>query len=165
MNRHLPLWRALVSNGATPVGLGARDTLRLEKGYLLSGVDFCSPDVGPRRRRWIFLRDSWETNVPFGLDLEHDFIGKHRVSATSKPTSDGGGSSTPRKVPPRPGKAVQSVDGQPLGRLSSGAPSPSLGNIGIGLGYIAGVSEGDEVMVVASPRKSVRAVVVRPPFY
>ena len=37
------LWRALVANGATPVGLGARDTLRLEKGYLLSGVDFCSP--------------------------------------------------------------------------------------------------------------------------
>ena len=32
------VWRALVSNGATPVGLGARDTLRLEKGYLLSGL-------------------------------------------------------------------------------------------------------------------------------
>ena len=28
--------------GATPVGLGARDTLRLEKGFLLSGVDFTS---------------------------------------------------------------------------------------------------------------------------
>ena len=31
------LWRALLDGGATPVGLGARDTLRLEKGYLLSG--------------------------------------------------------------------------------------------------------------------------------
>ena len=39
------LWRALIQNGATPVGLGARDTLRLEKGYLLSGVDFCSPSL------------------------------------------------------------------------------------------------------------------------
>ncbi len=33
------LWRSLIDAGATPVGLGARDTLRLEKGYLLSGVD------------------------------------------------------------------------------------------------------------------------------
>ena len=37
------LWRSLLQSGATPVGLGARDTLRLEKGYLLSGVDFCWP--------------------------------------------------------------------------------------------------------------------------
>ena len=29
--------------GVTPVGLGARDTLRLEKGYLLSGQDFFGP--------------------------------------------------------------------------------------------------------------------------
>ena len=73
------VWRALVSNGATPVGLGARDTLRLEKGYLLSGVDFCSPDLAPEGDDGFLSRDSWETNVPFGLDLEHDFIGKHRV--------------------------------------------------------------------------------------
>ena len=46
-----------------------------------------------------------------------------------------------------------------------GAPSPCLDNTGIGIGYIAGVNEGDEVLIVASPRKSVRAVVVRPPFY
>jgi hypothetical protein len=39
-----------------------------------------------------------------------------------------------------------------------------LANIGIGIGYISGVNEGDEVMIVASPRKSVKAVVVRPPF-
>ena len=35
------LWGSLLNAGATPVGLGARDTLRLEKGFLLSGVDFC----------------------------------------------------------------------------------------------------------------------------
>ena len=39
------LWRKLVEAGATPVGLGARDTLRLEKGFLLSGVDFASPNL------------------------------------------------------------------------------------------------------------------------
>ena len=73
----------LVDNGATPVGLGARDTLRLEKGYLLSGVDFCSPGLAPEGDDGFLARDSWETNVPFGLDLEHDFIGKHRVVSHS----------------------------------------------------------------------------------
>jgi aminomethyltransferase len=66
---------------------------------------------------------------------------------------------------PRPGKEVQSLDGQPIGRLTSGAPAPSLGNIGIGIGYMTGVKEGDEVLIVASPRKSVKAEIVRPPFY
>ena len=111
-------------------------------------------------------RDSWETNVPFGLDLNHDFIGKHRVEQHEEGDERWWGVKYTEKGPlPRPGKAVQSIDGQPIGRLSSGAPSPSLENTGIGLGYLAGVQEGDEVLVVASPRKSVRAVVVRPPFY
>ena len=65
---------------------------------------------------------------------------------------------------PRPGKDVSDLDGNIIGKLSSGAPSPSLGNIGIGIGYISGVMEGDEVLVVASPRKSVKALIVRPPF-
>ena len=65
---------------------------------------------------------------------------------------------------PRPGKDVADLNGNVIGRLSSGAPSPSLDNVGIGIGYISGVSEGDEIMIVASPRKSVKAVVVRPPF-
>ena len=160
------LWRSLVNHGATPVGLGARDTLRLEKGYLLSGVDFCWPALAPEGDDGFLARDSWETNVPFGLDLNHDFIGKHRVVSHSETDERWWGIKYIEKGPlPRPGKAVTSVEGVPIGRLSSGAPSPSLGNIGIGLGYIAGVSEGDEVLVVASPRKSVRAVVVRPPFY
>ncbi|DAC64443.1 MAG TPA: hypothetical protein D7I10_00005, partial [Candidatus Poseidoniales archaeon] len=33
-------------HGICPVGLGARDTLRMEKGFLLSGQDFCHPDLG-----------------------------------------------------------------------------------------------------------------------
>ena len=159
------LWRALVANGATPVGLGARDTLRLEKGYLLSGVDFCSPALSQDDDDFL-SRDSWETNVPFGLDLDHDFIGKHRVIAHDPADERWWGVKYVEKGPlPRPGKAVTSIDGEPLGRLSSGAPSPSLDNVGIGIGYLAGVEEGDEVLVVASPRKSVKAVVVRPPFY
>jgi len=157
------LWRALIDAGATPVGLGARDTLRLEKGYLLSGVDFCSPSLGEDA---FLARDSWETNVPFGLDMDHEFVGKARVAGHSDADPRWWGIRYTEKGPlPRPGKEVQSLDGAVIGRLTSGAPAPSLDNIGIGIGYLESVSEGDEVLVVASPRKSVRAVVVRPPFY
>lgn len=79
--------------------------------------------------------------------------------------SAGGVSSTWRRGRFLVQEDVTSLDGEPIGRLSSGAPSPSLDNTGIGIGYLANVKEGDEVLVVASPRKSVRAVVVRPPFY
>lgn len=157
------LWRSLVASGATPVGLGARDTLRLEKGYLLSGVDFCSPSLDGDP---FLARDSWETNVPFGLDLDHDFVGKHRVVGHEATDARWWGIRYTEKGPlPRPGKEVHGADGMPVGRLTSGAPAPSLENTGIGIGYLSGVSEGDEVLVVASPRKSVKAVVVRPPFY
>ena len=157
------LWRSLINAGSIPVGLGARDTLRLEKGYLLSGVDFCWPKL-PESSEFL-ARDSWETNVPFGLDLEHDFIGKHRVVSHTEGDAKWWGVKYTEKGPlPRPGKDVADLEGNIIGRLSSGAPSPSLGNVGIGIGYISGVSEGDEIMVVASPRKSVKAVVVRPPF-
>ncbi len=158
------VWRALIDAGATPVGLGARDTLRLEKGYLLSGVDFLWPGLDNGSNKFL-ARDSWETNVPFGLDTEHDFIGRNRVISHS--TSDErwwGIKYLDRGPLPRPGKDVLSLEGSKIGQLTSGAPSPSLGNTGIGIGYISGVSEGDEVLIVASPRSSVRAVIIRPPF-
>ena len=156
------LWRGLVAAGATPVGLGARDTLRLEKGYLLSGVDFASPDLDDNK---LLHRDSWETNVPFGLDVDHDFVGRNRVISHGSEDARLWGVKQLEKGPlPRGGKEVEDLEGNHIGTLTSGAPAPSLDRTGIGMGYIAGVSPGDEVMIVASPRKKVRAVIVRPPF-
>lgn len=156
------LWRGLVKAGATPVGLGARDTLRLEKGYLLSGVDFASPDLDDNT---LLHRDSWETNVPFGLDVDHEFVGRNRVIAHAPDEARLWGVKQLERGPlPRGGKEVEDLEGNQIGTLTSGAPAPSLDRTGIGMGYIAGVSPGDEVMIVASPRKKVRAVIVRPPF-
>jgi aminomethyltransferase len=159
------LWRALIEAGAVPVGLGARDTLRLEKGFLLSGVDFCWPPLAEGDDASFLARDSWETNVPFGLDLEHEFVGKQRVVSHDESDARWWGIRYTEKGPlPRPGKAVTLLDGTPIGALTSGAPAPSLDNVGVGIGYMTSVKEGDEVLIVASPRKSVKAVVVRPPF-
>ena len=156
------LWRALIASGSTPVGLGARDTLRLEKGYLLSGVDFASPSLDDNN---VLHRDSWETNVPFGLDVDHDFIGRDRVISHEPTDARLWGIKQLERGPlPRPGKSVEDMDGNEIGTLTSGAPAPSLERLGIGMGYIADVKPGDEVMIVASPRKKVRAVISRPPF-
>ena len=155
-------WLSLLEAGASAIGLGARDTLRLEKGYLLSGVDFASPSLDDNS---LLHRDSWETNVPFGLDTEHDFIGKSRVISHDANDSRWWGVIQQEKGPlPRGGKLVEDLSGNVIGTLTSGAPSPSLNRTGIGMGYLSGVSSGDEVMIVASERKKIRAIVKNPPF-
>ena len=157
------LWGSLLNAGATPVGLGARDTLRLEKGFLLSGVDFCWPEL-PGADEFL-ARDSWESNVPFGWGFDHQYIGKERVESHSQTDARLLGIKYTGKGPlPRPGKIVTDLDGNKIGMLTSGAPSPSLGNVGIGMGYISGVDEGDKVLIVASERRSVEAIIVTPPF-
>ena len=176
-NRDAPgLWSALLGAGApfglVPVGLGARDTLRLEKGYLLSGQDFLWPGLGIEPDAALpdgFLsRDSAETAVPYGLDIEHDFVGRERVLASleSGPRWDGL-ICLERGPSPRPGHAVlssEAEDAEPLGYVTSGGPSPSLERKGIAMAYLEGAEQGQEVWIQASPRRRVRAQVCRPPF-
>ena len=65
----LPLWEALLALGATPCGLGARDTLRLERGMLLSGTDFDGSQT------------PLEASCEWVVDWEHDFIGRDALLA------------------------------------------------------------------------------------
>lgn len=173
-NQAETLWEALLKGGTThgicPVGLGARDTLRMEKGFLLSGQDFHWPGLGIDEDSAIntgFLaRDSWETNVPFGLHMEHEFVGRHKIAESE---ANGGarwwGVKYLGKGPfPRTGSKVLDDNGDEIGIITSGGPSPSLGKVGIGLGYINGVEPGDEVLIAPNARKQIPAVVIRPPF-
>lgn len=170
------LWRALLgegsSHGLVPVGLGARDTLRLEKGYLLSGQDFLWPGLGLAADESLpegFLaRDSAETAVPFGLDLGHEFVGRARVAASADSGARWHGLRCLERGPaPRLGHAVKSIDSDEaavVGYVTSGCPSPSLSRTGIAMAYLDGVEVGAEVWIQASPRRRVKAEVVRPPF-
>ena len=171
------LWRELlaagVPHGLVPVGLGARDTLRLEKGFLLSGTDFRAPvtgvedgeDAGHVARLGI---TSWQTNTSFGVHEEHDFVGRAGLLASR----DAGmarlwGVRAVGRGPPLRGEmAVYAVEagGEPVGVLTSGAPAPSLGNVGIGLTLVAGMEEGDTLWVQVNPRKRLKVEGVRPPF-
>lgn len=153
------LWRDLLKQGAdlgvVPVGLGARDTLRTEMKYSLYGHEIDA-----------------ETN-PYAAGLgwvikpeKKDFIGRAAIVAGKE-------KGLPRKLIgfkmlergiPRQGYRLQSVEGQEIGFVTSGTPSPSLGD-NIGIGYVdkAWASEGKEFNVDIRGR-GVRAVVVPTPF-
>lgn len=148
-----PVFDALVEAGATPAGLGARDTLRLEMGYPLHGNDI---DRGTRPR---------EARLGWAVKLDHgEFTGRAALRADADgPLSRRlwglvGGT----RRPPRQGMRVQS-GGEDVGVVTSGSFSPGRG-VGIGLAYLdAPVGPGDEVVVDARGTQ-VSFEVVRPPF-
>ena len=166
------LWDALLSHpDSAPVGLGARDTLRLEKGYLLSGQDFLWPglekegDVFPEG---FLSRTTSQTAVPFGLDIDHDFIGRDALVRSMESESLFWGMECLERGPsPRPGHRVMDGPGESsetIGYVTSGGPSPSKGMTGIALGYLRNCEDGDEVWIQSSSRRRVRSEVKRPPF-
>jgi aminomethyltransferase len=122
----IQLWRQVLEpqNECAPIGLGARDTLRMEMGYPLSGQDFHGN------------RTTLETGSDWAVDWGHDFIGRAALEAQK---SAGGyqrfsGLVIEDHGVPRGGYAVLSESGEPVGKLTSGALSPTLGK-GMGLGY------------------------------
>ncbi len=164
------LWDSLLSNHfVSPVGLGARDTLRMEKGYLLSGQDFLWPGIDVVKDGLpdnYLARSTSETAVPYGLDLTHDFVGRDALIQSSNGARLWGMQCAERGPSPRPGHAVFSgpdEDSEIIGYVTSGGPSPSLGMSGIALGYIEHF-EGDEVWIQTSSRRRVRSIVKTPPF-
>ncbi len=123
------LWTALLAAGADvgirPIGLGARDTLRLEKGYLLSGQDFDG------------RQSPLEVNAEWVVKPDHAFVGR---DALERQRARG---DYPRLVGlrmedrgiPRHGCAVLAGE-VPAGTVTSGTLSPSL-RVGIALASVA----------------------------
>lgn len=145
------LWDRLIEAGVRPVGLGARDTLRLEMGYPLHGNDI-SPSTSPV-----------EAGLGWAVKDATAFVGRDAYLAAK---AAGGGRrlhglrATARGIP-RAGMAVLK-DGDEVGVTTSGTFSPTLG-VGVALAYVVGCSVGDEVAVDVRG-KAVPCEVVRPPF-
>jgi len=169
------LWNLILHNPeikTTPVGLGARDTLRLEMGYLLSGQDFIWPKLNSQSESMIpsnyLYRNISETAVPFGLDLNHNFIGKESTVKLLESKTKLIGLKCLEKGPsPRKGHAVYINDSEniiPLGYVTSGAPSPSLDNTGIALAYVENFSDLTNVWIQSSKKRRVKCKIVNPPF-
>lgn len=138
------------AHGIKPIGLGARDTLRLEKGYCLAGNEF---EGG---------RTPLEAGLEWAMDWTGDFLGKERLQRQK----DAGDHMRlvgllQEKGIPRHGYPVHK-DGQTIGKVTSGTLSPTLGQ-GIALAYVTGAGLGDEVNVEVRG-KAMPATVVKTPF-
>ncbi len=147
------LWNALLKLGVKPCGLGARDVLRLEAGYLLNGADADQ------------TKTPYEANCGWVVKLSKDnFIGKKALEAKKA-----AGFKTKLKAfklktagVPREGCKVF-YQGVETGVLTSGTYSPLFK--GIAVGYVASeIAVGAEVEIEIHGRK-VPAEVVKTPFY
>jgi len=141
-----------------PCGLGARDTLRIEAGYLLSGQDF-DPDAVPRT--------PYEAGVGFTVDLDTEFVGRDALAdqqATGVDRRFVGLTMLDRGVP-REGYELVDDAGEEIGRLTSGTMSPTLDE-GIGLGYAdtSHADPGTSVGIVVRGSEK-RAEITALPFY
>lgn len=116
--------------GIKPIGLGARDTLRLEKGFLLSGQDFDGHDSGPRTSV-----ETYESGK-FALNFKHEFRGKEVLE---KQRDEGDferliGLNCGRKGIPREGCEVIH-DGKKISVVTSGSYMATIKE-GIAMAYL-----------------------------
>ena len=141
--------------GIKPIGLAARDTLRLEMGYCLYGNDI----------------DDTTSPIEAGLGwitkFTKDFTNSEALKAEKERGAD-------RKLIafklddrgiPRQGYDIVDGNGNKIGVVTSGTMSPSLG-IGIGLGYVPTVfATADSKINIQIRKNAVPATVVKLPFY
>src|SRR4029453_69268 len=152
------LWEELFERGAplgvTPVGLGGRDTLRLEMGYALHGNDI-STDTDPFEARL-----GWAVAMGKG-----DFRGRDTLAARKEagPRGRRGGLLSAARLIPRHGMAVLEGD-RPVGEATSGTFSPTLRQ-GIALAYVLpDVAAKDTELQVDVRGRRGQVKVTRPPF-
>jgi aminomethyltransferase len=141
--------------GIKPIGLGARDTLRLEMGYCLYGNDI-DDTTSPL-----------EAGLGWITKFNKDFVNREGLEAQKE-------AGVSRKLVgfelmergiPRKDYDILDSEGNAIGQVTSGTMSPSLGK-GIGLGYVpvTHAKPGTEIQIQIRKNR-VPATVVKPPFY
>ena len=152
------IWNAIfaasTAHGLKPIGLAARDTLRLEKGFCLYGNDI-DDTTNP-----IEAGLGWITK--FTKDFTaRPIIEKQKTEGVTR--SLVGLEMVDRGIP-RHGHTIQNSEGKEIGVITSGTQSPSLGKA-IGMGYVAKehAAQGSEVFVMIRD-KAIKAKVVKMPF-
>ena len=153
------VWNAVMEAGdkygILPIGLAARDTLRLEMGYCLYGNEI-NDETCP-----ISAGLGWVTRPHTGfLMADH-----HQKSLEAGTESKLVGIQITERGIPRAGYKICDTEENPIGKISSGTQSPSL-NRGIGLGYVKKdfSSVGQEVKIQIRD-KFIPAKIVKLPFY
>ena len=141
--------------GIQPIGLAARDTLRLEMGYCLYGNDI-DDTTSPL-----------EAGLGWITKFNKDFINSASLQEQKKlgVSKTLVGFEISQRGIPRQGYAIVDAQGNTIGRVTSGTMSPSMGK-GIGLGYVpVAFKEVGSQIYIQIRTKIVPALVVKLPFY
>jgi aminomethyltransferase len=153
------IWDAIFKAGADfnirPIGLAARDTLRLEMGFCLYGNDI-NDTTSPI-----------EAGLGWITKFTKDFV---NAEALKKQKEEGVAKKLvafeiTEKGIPRQGYEIVNKEGENIGEVTSGTMSPSLKK-GIGLGYVTKpYAKRDAEIFIQIRKKAIPAVVIRLPFY
>ena len=154
------IWKAVFEAGEEfdikPIGLGARDTLRLEMGFCLYGNDL-DDTTSP-----IEAGLGWITKFIEGKEfINRPMLEKQKAEGVTRKLV--GFEMVDRGIP-RHGYELVNSDGEKIGIVTSGTMSPTR-KIGIGMGYVKPEygKAGTEICIDMRGRK-LKAVVVKPPF-
>ena len=139
-----------------PIGLGARDTLRLEMGYCLYGHEL-SDDITPLEAGL-----GWATKFVDGKNfIARDILEKQKIEGVKRKLS---AFVLLEKGIPRAGYEIVDANGNIIGAVTSGTMSPLLKK-GIGLGYISKENSaiGNEIFIRIR-NKDIKAKIIKLPF-
>jgi aminomethyltransferase len=153
------IWNAVFEAGAEfgikPIGLAARDTLRLEMGFCLYGNDI----------------DDTTSPIEAGLGwvtkFTNDFVNSEALAKQKEegPERRLVGIELIDRGIPRQGYKIEDTEGNEIGVVTSGTMSPSMKKA-IGLGYVkSGHHRKETEIFIVIRDKRIKAQVVRPPFY
>ncbi|NLU40418.1 MAG: glycine cleavage system aminomethyltransferase GcvT [Bacteroidales bacterium] len=160
-NEYAPfIWEKLFSAGEEfgikPIGLGARDTLRLEMGYCLYGNDI--DDTTSPIEAGLAWITKFTNNKNF---IDRDLLFAQKQQGVNRKLR---GFKMIDKGIPRHGYEITDASGKIIGTVTSGSISPVLG-IGIGMGYINGsLSNLGSEIYISVRNKLLKAEVVKTPF-
>ena len=152
------LWNKIFDSGKKynikPIGLAARDTLRLEMGFCLYGNDI-DETTSP-----IEAGLSWITKTNKNFTSSNIFKSQKQKGVQKKLV----GFKMEEKGIPRKAYDILNSDNEIIGKVTSGTMSPSLG-IGIGLGYVNIEDANIDSEILIQIRKNIkRAKIVKTPF-
>lgn len=156
----LKIWDAVFAAGAEygikPIGLGARDTLRLEMGFCLYGNDL--DDTTSPIEAGLGWITKFTDNKPF---INRAMLEQQKNESTERKLI--GFEMIDRGIP-RHGYELFDAEGSSIGKVTSGTMSP-MRKIGIGMGYVKPEysKNGTEIFVDMRGRR-LKAVIVKPPF-
>ena len=152
------IWNAIFESGAPygikPIGLGARDTLRLEMGFCLYGNDI-DETTSPL-----------EAGLGWVTKFTKDFVNAESLKAEKEAGVKNklvGFEMLDRGIP-RNGYPILDEEGTTIGRVTSGTQSPTLQK-SVGMGYVPiQLSKEGSTINIGIRGKSLKAKVVKPPF-